>query len=160
MNVDHILDTMNRHGVEYLLIGGMNFLLRHQPVLTFDVDLWINDTPDNLARCESALSTLDASWGQSVDSWGPVAKLPAGWLSRQPLFCLVTPSGAVDIFRQVSGLDDWSASKRRAIGEKTADGVGYWGLCDKDMLRCQEALDPRVQKSARVAFLRKRLGEE
>ena len=33
MNVDHILKTLNAHEVAYLLIGGMNFLLRHAPVL-------------------------------------------------------------------------------------------------------------------------------
>ena len=39
MNVDHILETLNGHQVVYLLIGGMNFLLRHTPVLTYDVDV-------------------------------------------------------------------------------------------------------------------------
>ena len=47
MNVDRILETFNRHEVAWLLIGGMNFLLRHKPVLTFDVDLWVDDTVQN-----------------------------------------------------------------------------------------------------------------
>ena len=47
MNVDTILDTMNRNMVDYILIGGMNFLLRHAPVITYDVDLWIKDTSGN-----------------------------------------------------------------------------------------------------------------
>jgi hypothetical protein len=34
MNVDHVLRTFADCGVEYLLIGGMNFLLRREPVLT------------------------------------------------------------------------------------------------------------------------------
>ena len=55
MNVDEILRVFNECGVEYLLIGGMNFLLRHQPVLTYDIDLWIRDTPMNRAvRCGAA----------------------------------------------------------------------------------------------------------
>ena len=41
MNVEHILRVMQRHQVAFILIGGMNFLLRHQPVVTFDVDFWI-----------------------------------------------------------------------------------------------------------------------
>jgi hypothetical protein len=40
MNIDRILETFNRRDVSYLLIGDMNFLLRHAPVLTYDVDLW------------------------------------------------------------------------------------------------------------------------
>jgi hypothetical protein len=38
MNVDEILGELGAAGVDYLLIGGMNFLLRHEPELTFDVD--------------------------------------------------------------------------------------------------------------------------
>jgi hypothetical protein len=37
MNVDEILRTLNQEHVDYLLIGGMNFLLRHLPELTYDV---------------------------------------------------------------------------------------------------------------------------
>jgi len=44
MNVDAILDSLNAQGVDYILIGGMNFLLRHVPELTFDVDIWVNDS--------------------------------------------------------------------------------------------------------------------
>ena len=58
MNVDQILRAFNETQVEYILIGGMNFLLRHAPILTFDVDLWIDDTPENRARCEAALRWL------------------------------------------------------------------------------------------------------
>ena len=41
MHIDHILKVMNDSGVKYLVIGGVNFLLQHKPVLTFDIDLWI-----------------------------------------------------------------------------------------------------------------------
>ena len=43
VNVDAILTSLNDRRVEYLLIGGMNLLLRHRPVLTLDVDVWIHD---------------------------------------------------------------------------------------------------------------------
>ena len=39
MNVDEILGSLNTEQVDYILIGGMNFLLRHIPELTFDVDI-------------------------------------------------------------------------------------------------------------------------
>ena len=37
MNVDAMLRVLNEEQVDYLLIGGMNFLIRHLPKLTFDV---------------------------------------------------------------------------------------------------------------------------
>ena len=153
MNIDHILDTFNRHGVEHILLGGMNFLLRHEPVLTFDIDFWINDTPENLKRCEQALVELDASWGATDDEWGSVARLRPDWLSRQTMYCTMSPHGAIDIFRAVKGLGDWRESAESAVEGKTANGSTYLGLSDEDMLKCQYALDENQRKFDRIKVL-------
>jgi hypothetical protein len=60
VNVDQILAALNQHDVRYLLIGGMNFMIRHQPILTYDLDVWIDDSHQNRACCEAALSELGA----------------------------------------------------------------------------------------------------
>ncbi len=159
MNVDRILEAVNRHRVAYILIGGMNFLLRHAPVLTFDVDLWIEDSPENLARCEKALAELEAEWGDSEETWGPVAAKPPGWLASQDVFCLTTPHGAVDIFRSVKGLSSWSVSRGSAHVGKTAGGVPFVGLSDDDMLACQMALPEAARDRQRIEILRKSLGK-
>ena len=154
MNVDHLLSTMNRHGVRYLLIGGMNFMLRHQPILTFDVDLWIDDTSENRRHCEGALADLDAEWGATEESWGAVTKLSPDWLGTQEVFCLATPHGAIDIFRKIAGLEVWQASWQQAVPTSTVAGTLYRGLSDEDMLRCQLALSPGEQKQDRIRVLR------
>lgn len=160
MDVDHILGAMNQHGVDYLLIGGMNFLLRHEPVLTFDVDLWIDDTAGNRARCTAALHELAATWGATEEAWGPVERLGPDWLAQRSVYCLLTAAGPVDIFRAVTGLPDWSACAARALPSRTAAGVPYRGLADGDMLACQIALEPGVRKLDRIRTLRKVLGED
>lgn len=157
MNVDRILGALNEHGVAYMLIGGMNYLLRHEPVITLDVDLWIEDTADNRARCEEALKALDAEWGPTDDEWGAVARKTAGWLSSQPVFCLASPSGAIDVFRIVQGLESWSVCRERAVEGKTAAGVPYVGISDRDMLASQEALPASEQKPDRIRALRRLL---
>jgi hypothetical protein len=79
MNPDKIFATMNDHGVFYLLIGGMNFMLRHEPkLLTFEIDFWIDDTAENRQRCETALAALDAKWGVNDADWKPVAERQPG----------------------------------------------------------------------------------
>lgn len=153
MNIDHILDTMNKNQVSFILIGGMNFLLRHVPLLTFDIDLWIEETNTNRDRCEKALSELHAEWGSTDKDWKLVSKFPKGWLETQPIFCLTSPYGAIDIFRFVKGLEDWQFCRVRALEEKTASGISYLGLSDNDMLKCQLALDPKEQKNERIIFL-------
>lgn len=159
MNVDHILGTLNAYHVDYLLIGGMNFLLRHAPVLTYDVDLWIEDTAENRDRCERALAELEAQWGASEEDWGPVAARGAGWLASQALFCLTSPHGAIDVFRSVKGLRDWAAARAQAQSGKTAAGTAFVGLSDHDMLVCQLALPESERKQARIQTLQQAIAE-
>lgn len=121
----------------------MNFLLRHEPVLTDDIDFWIRDTAANLARCDAALQQLDAAWGPTEQDWRPVAAQP-GWLGLQEVFCLTSSSGAIDIFRTVKGLPSWADCKARAHAGRTAAGVPYRGLCDEDVLACPMALPPQT----------------
>lgn len=158
MNVDQILETMNRNQVAYVLIGGMNFLLRHEPVLTYDVDLWIEDTPENLQRCEKALAELQAEWGASDDDWRPAADRPSGWLRRQSLYCLTSPHGPIDIFRSVKGLESWAASRAKADAAETAGGVPFLGLSDDEMLESQMALPEAERNARRIEALKKALG--
>jgi hypothetical protein len=159
MNVDRILETMNSHRVAYLLIGGMNFLLRHAPVLTYDVDLWIDDTEENRQRCDQALAALQAEWGASEQDWGPVAEKRPGWLARQAVFCLTSPHGAIDIFRSVKGLGPWGECRQTAQPGTTAAGTAYLGLSDENMLKCQMALPEASRNPERIRALRKALGQ-
>lgn len=158
MNVDYILETLNRHDVACLLIGGMNFLLRHAPILTYDVDLWIEDTARNLDRCVRAPAELDAQWGASESDWRPVAERTPDWIRTQQVFCLTSPHGAIDVFRSVKGLDDWSSCRRRACAGRTAAGGAFWELSDEDMLRCQMALPRNSATGSAFGHCSKRSG--
>ncbi len=157
MNVDAVLTTLGERQVEYLLIGGMNFLLRHQPVLTFDIDVWINDTDANRSRCEQALVDMQAEWGPTEAEWRAVSTFAPGWLRRQSMFCLTTIHGALDVFRVLPGLSSWLMSAATAVECRTSFGTACMGLCDADMLRCQEALEENDRKQDRMAFLRNQL---
>ncbi len=141
MNIDRMLEAMNRCAVDYLLIGGVSFLLRHKPVLTFDVDFWIEPSPENRLRCERALCDLESEWGRRDEEWGSVAKRNQGWLDGQSVFCLHSPHGAIDIFLSVKGLDSWATSFERSLGGVTSGRVAFRQLCDGDMLACQLALN-------------------
>ncbi len=157
MNIDHILETFNRNNVACLLIGGVHFLLRHKPYMTFDIDFWVRDDADNLGRCEKALAELGAEWGVGDEDWGPVAQRPPGWLNSQAVFCLASPFGAIDIFRSVQGLASWESSNLHAVSGKTASGAEYRGISDQDMLLCQEALPEPMRKLDRIRILKQAL---
>lgn len=154
MNVDEILQTLADEQVDYLLIGGMNFLLRHLPELTFDVDLWVRDDADNLPRLNRALRRLGAQWGRTEAAWAPVPD-DWRWLRTQGLFCLTTLHGALDLFRDVRGLEGrYAECRARGLPARTATGVPYLGLSDEDMIACQEALPPAERHPHRLEVLR------
>jgi len=153
MNVDAILESFARNKIDAILIGGMNFLLRHQPVLTFDVDFWVKDSDENLSRVANALRDLRAEWGRDDKSWKPV---PSGfaWLRTQTIFCLTSAHGAIDIFREVAGLEDqYDVCRARCTECRTSSGIPYASLSDQDMLACQMALPETERRIDRTVFL-------
>lgn len=155
MDVDRILKTLNDHQVDYLLIGGINFLLHHQPVLTYDVDIWVADIDLNLQNLNAALIELEAAWGPSEKDWKPVPK-KFTWLKQQGCFCLTTEAGALDIFRDVLGLEGhYDECSKSARCGKTATGISYRGLSDNHMLLAEEALDLSHRRADRINILRR-----
>lgn len=160
MNAERVIEVFQHRRVRFLLIGGVNYLLRHRPVLTYDVDLWIEDSPENRALCEQALADLGAEWGRDDADWAPVKQRMAGWLDGQLVFCLASAAGAVDVFRSVRGLGCWAEAFARSVEVRTASGIACRGLCDEDMLACQMALDESEQKLDRIRDLRRALGRE
>lgn len=160
LDIDHILRTLNDAQADYILIGGMNFLLRHVPELTFDIDVWVADTPANLTRVNHALRVLGAEWGPSDSSWKPVPDDP-GWLTLQPLFCLTTRHGALDVFRDVRGLEGrYAECRSESVPSKTPACVPYQALSDRHMLETQLALPEAYRKDRRIAVLKKALGQQ
>jgi hypothetical protein len=148
------LRALNEERVDYLLIGGMNFLLRHLPELTFDVDVWVRDEGENLNRLSRALCRLGAQWGRTEAAWAPVPE-DWRWLETQGVFCLTTRHGALDVFRDVLGLEGrYPECKTRGVPAQTANGIPFHGLGDQDMLASQEALPPGEQKVRRMETLR------
>jgi len=156
MNPGHILAIFGKQEVDCLLIGGMNFLLRHRPISTFDVDFWVRDETANLERVNAALIELGAEWGPTETTWAALPK-NSHWLTRSPVYCLTSPAGAIDIFRSVKGLDDYEACKDRSVLAHTSEGIAYRSLADSDMLACQLALPENERRLDRVAYFEKLL---
>jgi hypothetical protein len=157
MNVDSILSTFNECGADYILIGGMNFFLVHQPVVTMDVDLWIADNDGNYRAVHRALVSLGAeiSFDAKGDAWRQLqADESPLWLRRQAVFCLFTPHGPLDIFRHVPGLEDgFEALRDQCPIRHTPSAIPFRSLSDELMIRCQLALPEPIRKIDRMRAL-------
>jgi hypothetical protein len=55
-----IFETLAKHQVEYLVVGGVAAVLGGAPVSTFDLDIVHSTSPENVARILTALGELDA----------------------------------------------------------------------------------------------------
>lgn len=92
-----LIDTLNRHGVRYVLVGGyaavvMGGIAR----ATWDIDICPARNPDNLLRLKGALEELGArAWTEG--GAGTELSFDIGRLKRIDLWNLTTRHGNLDI---------------------------------------------------------------
>lgn len=60
LDVDRVVEALDRHGVQYLLIGGVAARFHGSVRRTEDIDVLPRDDEDNLERLASALRDLGA----------------------------------------------------------------------------------------------------
>ena len=155
LNIEAILSTLNEGSVRFLLIGGVNFMIRHVPLLTYDVDVWVDEQEDNLSRLSFALNKMEAEWGPTEDSW-KIVPSHSNWLKQQMVFCMTTPLGALDVFRDLRGLEgQFENCFSRSVSVTLNSGLVVRALSDEDMLQSQLALAPHEQNPVKVETLRK-----
>ena len=52
----HILEVLNKHNVEYIVVGGVAAVIHGAPMTTFDLDTLVQVNGANAERLVSALS--------------------------------------------------------------------------------------------------------
>ena len=55
---EDILDLFDRHGVRYLIVGGLAFIYHAKPRYTKDIDVWSEPERENLIRANRALDEV------------------------------------------------------------------------------------------------------
>lgn len=66
-----LLRTLVRHGVEFIVVGGMAAVLHGAPVHTFDLDIVYSRSEENVARLLGALAELGATFRTDPRSIAP-----------------------------------------------------------------------------------------
>ena len=84
-DLSSLIATLDRHGVDYVLIGGMAARVYGSTMATQDLDILASDLPQNMERLAAALNELEAhsdlASTASVDATLP---WPKSWrLARQ-----------------------------------------------------------------------------
>lgn len=110
---DKILEVLNRHEVDYVVIGGLAGIAHGSSLPTQDVDITPDRDPSNLARLSEALTELDARVRSGDDT------LPFGHdsesLASAGVRNLRTSYGELDISMVPSGTQGYSDLVREAV---------------------------------------------
>lgn len=100
LDAERILRTLAKHGVDYVLIGGLAVQTHGHVRTTNDADLIPAPDPDNLRRLAAALRSLDA---RVLNPGEEGAKIDAKMLPRATIWQFATRDGGIDVMHEVPG---------------------------------------------------------
>ncbi|MBI4486757.1 MAG: hypothetical protein HY655_12170 [Acidobacteria bacterium] len=110
-----LLEILNRHGVRYVLIGGLAATLHGSTLRTGDADVCPENTHDNRVRLAAALIELDARLRSADTPDGVRFPCDATFLSRVALCNFVTKHGDFDISFEPAGTKGYDDLARHAV---------------------------------------------
>lgn len=107
--VEELIALFDRHGVDFVLIGGQAEVLYGGERVTYDVDVCPRWTAENLRRLAEALSEIHPRM-RGLRAGDEVAlRLDAALLSGSEIWTLSTDLGDLDLLRVVEPLGEYEA---------------------------------------------------
>ena len=95
---DEALELLARHGVEFIVVGGIAAILQGSPLTTQDLDVLYRTGQANLRRLAEVLDEMDASY---ADPAGRAIRPDVDRLASMRVHLLTTRYGRVDLMRSV-----------------------------------------------------------
>lgn len=150
-----LLETLTRHGVRFVVIGGIAALAQGSPLPTEDVDITPERSDENVERLAAALAELDVRLRTSE---GHEVPLPADarLLAQAEIWTLVTRFGDLDIVLVPPGTAGYDDLRRDSFEVELDDGVRVSVASLADVIRSKEASN-RPKDRAQLPALRQTL---
>lgn len=135
------IESLNSHGVEYLIVGAHALAFHGFPRYTGHVDLLLRSTPDNAARVEKVLIAFSfASLGLSATDF----------LQPERVVQLGLAPSRIDLLTSLTGVTFEDAWDKRVSGE--LDGLPVAFLSRETLIKNKRATG-RTQDAADVENL-------
>lgn len=133
---EDMLALLNDNNVRYLIIGGLAFIFHAKPRYTKDMDLWVENTEDNITRANRALAAFGSPTLLDTDNPAQVLQVD------------IAPN-RIDILVNVESLsfvESWDSHPQAPYGETNA----HW-ISIQSLLKIKSAIPhPRHQEDARI----------
>jgi len=117
---EDMLALLEKHGVRYLVIGGVAFVFHVKPRYTKDLDVWVDNEADNVIRANRALVEFGSPHLLDVGDADQVVQVGV-------------PPNRVDLLTHVEGptFDDaWATRIRAQYGRAQVNWIGLESLID------------------------------
>ncbi len=115
LDPQHLLGTLIRNEVRFIVIGAIAAIAQGYPLNTQDLDVTPERDTDNLERLAAALRELDARLRIPNDPSGVEFPIEPSFLGSVDSWTLKTPAGDVDLLFVPSGTEGYDDLKRAAI---------------------------------------------
>lgn len=147
LQADEIFACLARHGVRYVVIGGIATILHGSPQLTFDADICPARDEPNLERLAAALRELDARIRTADRPGGVPFTCDATFLSGVSILNLVTRLGEVDVSFVPSGTTGFEDLRARSVPMRIKDHEVHVAALE-DVIRSKECANrPKDQRA-------------
>jgi hypothetical protein len=142
-----ILELLNNHEVEYIVVGGVAAVIRGAPVTTFDLDAVVRLSDENAERLSRALKELDARYREHQSTIRPTKEdiLAGGHL------LLLTRAGPLDVLGFIGDKDRYEDLIDRS--SEVAMTVGSFRVLDLEELVRQKKNSDRAKDRAMLELL-------
>jgi len=133
-----VIDALEKHEVDYVLIGGVAVILHGMQRLTSDVDFFVKSVPENLDKLRRAL--------YSIYNDPSIEEITLSELNEYPVIRYGTPSGFyIDIMARLGEIATYESLKYEMIDYngikiKIATPETLYEL-KKDTLRAKDKID-------------------
>jgi hypothetical protein len=112
LDVERLVETLARHAVDFVVIGGIAAVMHGSARSTFDLDISLSTDAENLDRLGAALVELKSRL-RGVPEDVPFVP-DAGTLKRIDVLTLSTVAGDLDVLRAPDGAPRYDVLARRA----------------------------------------------
>jgi hypothetical protein len=157
LRADEIFACLDRHGVRYVLIGGLAAVLHGSPLATVDADICPDSESENLRRLSNALEELDARIRTPDSEAGVPFPREASFLKNVQLLNLVTRFGDLDLSFRPAGTQGFSDLAAHAT-KMSIRGLEVPVSSLEDVIRSKEAAN-RPKDRRTLPVLRQLLEE-
>jgi len=110
-----LLATLEKHGVDYIVIGGLAAVLHGSPTVTGDADICPERSHANLARLAEGLREMHAKIRTAADPAGLDFACDAAFLSRMKMVNLTTDYGDFDLAFEPAGFTGYEELIESAV---------------------------------------------